>query len=83
MLIHDAQYTQQEYDTCMRGWGHSPIEHIIRSAMRSDVKRLALIHHDPSRTDAQIDQLAQALCDFRNTGNTEVFFAREGMQVEI
>ena len=83
LLIHDAQYTQQEYDTDKRGWGHSPIEYAITAAMRSQVKRLALFHHDPMRTDAQLDELAELRCDSRNTGDTEVFFAREGMQVEI
>jgi ribonuclease BN (tRNA processing enzyme) len=83
LLIHDAQYTQQEYDTFRCGWGHSPIEHVIKSAMRSNVKRLALFHHDPMRTDAQLDELAELFCDNGNTGNTEVFFAREGMQVEL
>jgi phosphoribosyl 1,2-cyclic phosphodiesterase len=83
LLIHDAQYTQQEYDSSRCGWGHSPIEHVIKSAMRSKIKRLALFHHDPMRTDAQIDELTKLFCDSKNTGNTEVFFAREGMQLEI
>jgi phosphoribosyl 1,2-cyclic phosphodiesterase len=83
LLIHDAQYTQQEYDTVRRGWGHSPIEYVIRSATRSNVKRLALFHHDPMRTDAQIDEMTELFCDSKKTGSTEVFFAREGMQVEI
>jgi ribonuclease BN (tRNA processing enzyme) len=83
LLIHDAQYTQQEYDTDKRGWGHSPMEYAITAARRSQVKRLALFHHDPMRTDAQLDELAELRCDSRNTGDTEVFFAREGMQVEI
>lgn len=83
LLIHDAQYTRQEYDTGKRGWGHSPIEYTIEAAVRSRVKRLALFHHDPMRTDAQLDELAELHCDARNTGDTEVFFAREGMRVEI
>ena len=83
LLIHDAQYTQQEYNTDKRGWGHSPIEYAIEAAMRSKVKRLALFHHDPMRTDTQLDELAELHCDSRNTGETEAFFAREGMQLEI
>jgi phosphoribosyl 1,2-cyclic phosphodiesterase len=51
--------------------------------MRSQVKRLALFHHDPMRTDAQLDELAALHCDSRNTGSTEAFFAREGMAVEL
>ena len=83
LLIHDAQYTQQEYDTDKCGWGHSSIEHAIEAAMRSQVKRLALFHHDPMRTDAQLDKLAKLHCDAGNTGNTEAFFAREGLQVVL
>ena len=83
LLIHDAQYTQQEYDTDKHGWGHSPIEYAIKAARRSQVKRLALFHHDPMRTDTQLDELAKLNCDSRNTGNTKAFFAREGMQVEL
>ena len=83
LLIHDAQYTQQEYDASKRGWGHSSIEYAIAAARRSDVRRLALFHHDPMRSDAQLDELTNVLCDGRQTGDTAVFFAREGMQVEI
>jgi len=83
LLIHDAQFTQQEYDASKRGWGHSPLEYVINSAMRSQVKRLALFHHDPMRTDAQLDALAKLHCNSQDKDPTEVFFAREGMQVEI
>jgi len=83
LLIHDAQYTRQEYDSGKRGWGHSPIEYAIEAAVRSQVKRLVLFHHDPMRTDVQLDELAQLHCEARHTGDTEVFFAREGMRVEI
>ena len=83
LLIHDAQFTQQEYDACKRGWGHSPLEYAIKSAMRSQVKRLALFHHDPMRTDAQLDALSKLHCNSQDKDSTEVFFAREGMQVQI
>ncbi len=83
LLIHDAQFTQQEYDACKRGWGHSPLEYAIKSAMRSQVKRLALFHHDPMRTDAQLDALSKLHCNSQDKDSTEVFFAREGMQVEL
>ena len=83
LLIHDAQFTQQEYDASKRGWGHSPLEYAIKSAMRSSVKRLALFHHDPMRTDAQLDALAKLHCNSQDKNSTEVFFAREGMQVEL
>ena len=83
LLIHDAQFTQQEYDTSKRGWGHSPLDFAIQSALRSQVKRLALFHHDPMRTDAQLDALAEVHCDSQTAEPTEIIFAREGMEVEI
>ena len=83
LLIHDAQYTQQEYDRSQKGWGHSPMEYVIAVARKSEVRRLALFHHDPMRTDAQLDDLTKLICDGRHTGDTDAFFAREGMQVEI
>ena len=83
LLIHDAQFTQQEYEASKRGWGHSPLEYAIKSAMRSQAKRLALFHHDPMRTDAQLDALAEMHFDSQESDSTEVFFAREGMQVEL
>ena len=83
LLIYDTQYTQEEYESTKTGWGHSPIEYAIASAKRSGVKRLALFHHDPMRTDAQIDELTKKYCNPDYAGNIEVFFASEGMQVEI
>jgi phosphoribosyl 1,2-cyclic phosphodiesterase len=83
LLIHDAQFTRQEYDTSKRGWGHSPLEYAIKSAIRSQVKRLALFHHDPMRTDAQLDDLAERHCNSQDKDSIEVFFAREGTQVEL
>ena len=29
-MIHDAQFTRQEYDASKRGWGHSPLEYAIK-----------------------------------------------------
>ena len=83
MLIHDGQYTMAEYECGKKGWGHSPIEYIVESAKRASVKRLAICHHDPLRSDSQIDALAETYCSRELTGNMEIFFAREGMQVEI
>lgn len=81
LLIHDTQYTQEEYESSKIDWGHSPFEHAIAGAKRSRVKRLALFHHEPVRTDTQIDELANKYCD--PTDDTEVFFAREGMEIEL
>ena len=56
LLIHDGQYTLAEYECGKKGWGHSPIEYVVDAARRASVKRLAICHHDPLRTDSQIDE---------------------------
>ncbi len=83
LLISDTQYTQEEYDSSKVGWGHSSIEHAIAAAKRSGVKRLALFHHEPMRTDIQIDELVEIYCSPNGEGETEVFFSREGMQIDV
>ena len=83
LLVHDGQYTQAEYDRGRRGWGHSPIECVIAAARRANVKRLAICHHDPIRTDSQLDELSQLFCDEGIEGDKAFFFAREGQEVEI
>ncbi|ADH86960.1 MBL fold metallo-hydrolase [Desulfurivibrio alkaliphilus] len=81
LLIHDSQYTEQEYLAGKLGWGHSSFERAIAVARRAGVKSLALFHHDPERTDAQLDDLAANYCD-REDG-LEIFMAQEGMEIEI
>jgi len=83
LLIYDAQYTRQEYEVGKRGWGHSAIEQAIEVARRNGVKRLALFHHDPMRTDAQLDALSEQYGQASGGDGPEIFFAREGMEIVV
>lgn len=58
LLIHDAQYTAEEYPAKI-GWGHSTIEYVIDMAAAADVRHVALFHHDPARTDDALDALIE------------------------
>jgi phosphoribosyl 1,2-cyclic phosphodiesterase len=82
VLIHDSQYTAKEYETHL-GWGHSSFEHAINSANRAKVKKLVLFHHDPNRTDKQLEEL-EAGYQRRIAGKTsmQIMMAREGLTVE-
>jgi phosphoribosyl 1,2-cyclic phosphodiesterase len=82
LLVHDAQYTQEEYESLAVGWGHTSIEHAINAAQRSGVKRLALFHHDPLRADVDLDRFNEKYCR-THAGALEIFFAREGMAVDL
>lgn len=56
LLIHDAQYTQEQYQTRV-GIGHSSIEQAIQFAELTGAKHLVTFHHDPSHDDATLDQM--------------------------
>lgn len=82
-LIHDTQYTQEEYERSKTGWGHTPFETAIHQGRKANVKRLILFHHEPVRTDAQIDELSRRYCHPEYTGPLQVSFAREGSWIVI
>ncbi|MBI2501395.1 MAG: MBL fold metallo-hydrolase [Deltaproteobacteria bacterium] len=50
LLIMDAQYFEKEYRV-KQGWGHSPSSYTVHTALKADVKQLALYHHDPLHSD--------------------------------
>jgi len=81
LLIHDTQYTEDEYTSTKLGWGHTPIEHAIAAAQRAGVKQLALFHHDPMRTDDQLDSFAITFESCQKS--CKCFFSREGMEIMI
>jgi phosphoribosyl 1,2-cyclic phosphodiesterase len=84
LLIHDAQYCASEYGDHV-GWGHSTVEYVIDIARHAEVRRLALYHHDPNRTDRRLDDLVQlARAYAAASGYTgEVFAAEEGMSIDL
>jgi phosphoribosyl 1,2-cyclic phosphodiesterase len=59
-LIHDAQYTPDEYPTHYLGWGHSTRHHAVEAALEAKAKSLVLVSHDPRRSDDQIDAIVEA-----------------------
>ena len=56
LLIHDCQYTDEEYPG-HEGWGHSMVNDTITFAHRVGAKRTLLFHHDPLHTDGFLDDL--------------------------
>jgi len=81
LLVHDGQYTRPEYEDGKIGWGHSSTEDAIAAAKRAGVKQLALFHHDPDRSDEQLDQMTRTYCAAEHCGSMRAFFAREGQEI--
>src|SRR5947209_15364487 len=81
LIIHDAQYTEEEYRE-KKGWGHSTVEYATDVARAAGARQLALFHHDPSHDDAAVDRL-EAMARARVGADLEVFAAYEGLEVEV
>jgi ribonuclease BN (tRNA processing enzyme) len=76
LLIHDSQYTPEELID-RHAWGHCSYEYPIGLARWCEAKRTLLFHHDPGRTDDQLDDLAAQLRD------VDVEFAVEGSSIDL
>jgi phosphoribosyl 1,2-cyclic phosphodiesterase len=56
LLIHDAQYTREELPT-KADFGHAAADYAVRLATAAGAKHLLLFHHDPARTDEEVDAI--------------------------
>lgn len=84
VLIHDAQYTPNNYKSHI-GWGHSPFTYPIGLAAEANIKRLFLFHFDPSDDDAHLVQVyskARSIVKNVNPG-VSVKMAKEGTEFTL
>jgi ribonuclease BN (tRNA processing enzyme) len=56
LLIHDAQYLPEEMAE-RKGWGHSTYVEVVALAREAGARNLLLTHHDPSRSDAEVEKI--------------------------
>jgi phosphoribosyl 1,2-cyclic phosphodiesterase len=85
MLIHDCQYTDQEYPNHL-GWGHSPTSDALAFGHRVGAERLLLFHHDPLHSDAFLDDLGRQIAErWRELGGdtSRVQLACERDELEV
>ena len=78
VLIHDAQHTAEEFPA--RSFlGHSAVEYAVGLAEAAGARTMVLFHHDPGRTDDEIDALVAAHAG----GTVEVIGAAEGLAIDL
>lgn len=65
LLIHDGQYSHEEYSERV-GWGHSSLRDTFRFAALSQVRELVPFHHDPSHNDDDLDRLISSTVSEEN-----------------
>ena len=84
ILILDAQYTDEEYQTHV-GWGHGSISSAVSLALDAGVRKLMLFHHDPNHDDAMVDAMVEEARQLaqKSAKKLEVDGAREGEEIVL
>ena len=82
VLLHDAQYFEDEYAERI-GWGHSSVSDTIAYAQALRVGRLVLFHHEPHHSDDDLSGLEERAQDLIRQDGGRSTLAREGMVVEF
>lgn len=84
VLIMDCSYTAAEYPA-KKGWGHSTFDYAITLARRAGVKKLVCTHHEPTRSDDELERVFAEVCRNcqRLPGDPEILLSREGMELDL
>lgn len=81
LLIHDAQYTTEDYlDTFSpkQGYGHSTYEMAIDAQKQINAEKLVFFHFDPSYDDKKLDRIKE---EFATDANK--ILASEGLELDL
>ena len=81
MLIADSAYTEEELAS-KRGWGHGTHDRSIDLAKAAGVKTLVMTHHEPTRTDDELDELFMEIRKKHGNNSLELVMAHEGLVLE-
>jgi phosphoribosyl 1,2-cyclic phosphodiesterase len=84
LLIHDAEFTEEEYEKT-RSWGHSVYKDALRLALEAKVGKFGLFHHNQDRTDIDLDAIVQDCQGIikDNNASLECFAVYEGMEIKL
>lgn len=84
ILIADAAYTEQEYQT-KKGWGHGTYDACIAMAEKAGAQALYFTHHEPQRSDEELDQIYDCLREkfITSTAALPFFIAYEGLEIVL
>ncbi len=82
LLLHDAQYTEDEYAQRI-GWGHSSIRQTVTFAAKTGAESTLLFHHDPAHTDDDLDAHCERAQELWQGDGPPPELAREGMEITL
>ena len=84
LVIHDSQYTPEEYPS-RKNWGHSTFEYAVELAAAARVRQLVLTHHDPTHDDAFVEEIEKRAreCAKQLGAVVDVCCAYEGLNLVV
>jgi ribonuclease BN (tRNA processing enzyme) len=85
LVVCDAHFTEKEYYNGKQGWGHGPVEFIIRDSKPGFTKNLVLFHHAPYKSDEDVRIMYDYLKDFAEISHQELnlIIGREGLELNL
>ena len=85
LLVHDAEFTEEEYNKKTKTWGHSIYRDALRLALDAGAKRFGLFHHNQERSDEGLDEI---VADCRRIVKAkgkelECFAVQQGLEISL
>ncbi len=83
VLIHDAQYTTEDYLNQFapkQGYGHSTFDGALEVKRQANAEKLVFFHFDPSYNDDKLDRIKE---HYTNQFPENVYMAQENWELEI
>ncbi|MCI4624922.1 MAG: MBL fold metallo-hydrolase [Candidatus Magnetoovum sp. WYHC-5] len=82
VLICDSSYTTAEYAS-KKGWGHGTFDSCMELANKANVKNLYFTHHEPMRSDDDIERIYNEIIQTRGNDKVKYFLAQEGLEIDL
>jgi len=85
VMIHDTQYTEEEYDSgkmVVQGFGHSTYTMAVENARLAGVKCLVGFHYNPMHTDHKLKSIADDVIKQTNN-DLEFILSKEGLSLDL
>ena len=81
LLIHDAQYTTEDYQDAFvpkQGYGHSTFEMAVESKRQANAEKLVFFHYDPDYDDEKLNSIKAHYKD-----DESIIMAYEGLEIDL
>jgi phosphoribosyl 1,2-cyclic phosphodiesterase len=82
ILLHDSQYTDEEYAQRV-GWGHTSLSHLVRYLADAAPKHAVMFHHDPDHDAADLEQHLGAARERSGRGEGQLELGYEGLLLDL